>query len=343
MPAQSFRKFSKSERRAWINPELAASPILARLGVFGGALALTAYGAYQMYKVVGVGTHDRARMGDGRPVRRHILLDVALLHRERRRLRLADRATAGSAIPCPPSLDERTAVVMPIYNEAPSRVFGAMQAIIEDVERTGLGDAFDYFFLSDTTDGNVWVAEERAFLAMRERLPGRADLLPAAAQEHEPQGRQHRRLRHPLGRPLRAHARARRRQRHVRRRGGAACRGDGGRSGQRDHPEPAADHQPQHDVRAAAAVRRADRRPGPRRRPHRLDGPRRQLLGPQRDHPHARLRRSLRACPTCPAGRRSAAISSATTSSRRRSSGAPAIRSTCCRRSAAPTRRARRR
>jgi membrane glycosyltransferase len=46
-----------------------------------------------------------------------------------------------------------------------------MQAILEDVERTGLGDAFDYFFLSDTTDGNVWIAEERAFLAMRERLP----------------------------------------------------------------------------------------------------------------------------------------------------------------------------
>ncbi len=61
---------------------------------------------------------------------------------------------------------------MPIYNEAPSRVFGAMQSIIEDVERTGLGGAFDYFFLSDTTDGDVWIAEERAFLAIRERQPG---------------------------------------------------------------------------------------------------------------------------------------------------------------------------
>src|SRR5271165_4352540 len=56
MPTQSFRKFSKGERRAWINPQRAASPILARLGVFGGALALTIYGAFQMYKVVGVGT-----------------------------------------------------------------------------------------------------------------------------------------------------------------------------------------------------------------------------------------------------------------------------------------------
>jgi membrane glycosyltransferase len=60
---------------------------------------------------------------------------------------------------------------MPIYNEAPSRVFGAMQAIFEDVERTGQADAFDFFLISDTTDANVWIAEERAFLAMRARLP----------------------------------------------------------------------------------------------------------------------------------------------------------------------------
>ena len=73
--------------------------------------------------------------------------------------------------PPPPALSQKTAIVMPIYNEAPSRVFGAMQAILEDVERTGLGYAFDYIFLSDTTDANVWIAEERAFLAMRERLP----------------------------------------------------------------------------------------------------------------------------------------------------------------------------
>ena len=36
---------------------------------------------------------------------------------------------------------------MPIYNEAPSRVFGAMQAIFEDVERTGQAHAFDFFCL----------------------------------------------------------------------------------------------------------------------------------------------------------------------------------------------------
>ena len=70
----------------------------------------------------------------------------------------------------PTSLREQTAVVMPIYNEAPSRVFAAMQAMIEDVEKTGLGNHYSWFFLSDTTNPDVWVAEEDAYLALRRRV-----------------------------------------------------------------------------------------------------------------------------------------------------------------------------
>ena len=61
---------------------------------------------------------------------------------------------------------------MPIYNEAPARVFAAVQAICEDVARPGLGQSFDYFFLSDTTDPDIWIAEERALAAIRQRMPG---------------------------------------------------------------------------------------------------------------------------------------------------------------------------
>ncbi len=50
-------------------------------------------------------------------------------------------------------------------------MFSALQAIEEDVAATGLGDAFDFFFLSDTTDPDIWIAEERALLALRERRP----------------------------------------------------------------------------------------------------------------------------------------------------------------------------
>ena len=169
MPAQSFVRFSASERRALVAPGLARRPILTRLAVFGSALALTAYGARQMFKVVSLGAIT--------PLEWAMLVlfvitfswltlsfvsgivgFVWLIARRRRP-------------EPPPCLSVPTAVVMPIYNEAPSRVFGAMQAIFEDVERTGQAHAFDFFLLSDTTDPNVWIAEERAFLAMRARLP----------------------------------------------------------------------------------------------------------------------------------------------------------------------------
>jgi len=45
-----------------------------------------------------------------------------------------------------------------------------LQTIFEDVQATGLGESFDWFFLSDTTNPDVWVAEERAFIALRRRL-----------------------------------------------------------------------------------------------------------------------------------------------------------------------------
>jgi membrane glycosyltransferase len=83
-------------------------------------------------------------------------------------LSLLFRSPKPAALPA--SLTEKTAVVMPIYNETPARVFATMQAIYEDVQKTGLGAAFDWFLLSDTTDPNIFVAEEKAYIAMRQRL-----------------------------------------------------------------------------------------------------------------------------------------------------------------------------
>ncbi len=173
MPVQSLRSFGPSERRPWSVPKLAYTPWLSRLLVFGGGLLLTIYGAMEMYAVVNVGTITTLKWA-------LLILFVANFSW------IAIAFTSGvlgffwllfqaPKIPVlPEALRERTAVVMPIYNEAPSRVFGAVQAMIEDVERTGLAAYFDWFFLSDTTNPDVWIAEERAFLAMRARLGERA-------------------------------------------------------------------------------------------------------------------------------------------------------------------------
>ena len=173
MPTQSLRKFDASLRRAWSRPDLARTPQLARSFVFGGALLLTGYGGMQMYDVVSVGGVTGLEWA-------LLVLFIAnfswialaftsgllglfhsLLH------------PAKTLVP-PRSLGTRTAIVMPIYNEAPSRVFATLQAIAEDVVATGLGAHFDFFFLSDTTNPDIFIAEERAFIAMRGRLAGHA-------------------------------------------------------------------------------------------------------------------------------------------------------------------------
>jgi membrane glycosyltransferase len=169
MPMQSLFRVDSRQRRRLAMRHGALGIWCARLLVFGGFLALTSYGAYQMYEVVAVGGVTT--------------LEWALLI-----LFVANFSWIGLACssalmgflwllffaPRPPgipaALGARTAVVMPIYNEAPTRVFATVQAIYEDVEATGLGPAFDWFFLSDTTDPDVFVAEERAYLALRARL-----------------------------------------------------------------------------------------------------------------------------------------------------------------------------
>ena len=170
MPVQSLRQFSRSERRAWADATRARTPWLERLFVFGGALALTVYGEREMYGVVEVGVITPLEWA---LVTLFVLtfswICLAFTQCVLGFAWLVFRAPRPN--PLPRTLNVKTAIVMPIYNEAPARVFAAMQAIYEDIEATGLGDSFDYFFLSDTTNPDIWIAEERALLAMRERFP----------------------------------------------------------------------------------------------------------------------------------------------------------------------------
>jgi membrane glycosyltransferase len=170
MPVQSLTRFSRNQQRKWMAPLLAHTPWAARLFVFGGALALTSYGGYEMFRVVGVGVITLLEwVLVVLFVANFSWIAVAFTSGVLGFFWLLFRAPTFG--PLPKTLAKKTAVVMPIYNEAPARVFAAVQAICEDVEATGLSDAFDFFFLSDTTDPDVWIAEERALLAIRQRMP----------------------------------------------------------------------------------------------------------------------------------------------------------------------------
>jgi membrane glycosyltransferase len=54
----------------------------------------------------------------------------------------------------------RTAILMPIYNEDPARVFAGIRAMWQSLQETNESDIFDFFILSDTRDVDLWVREE---------------------------------------------------------------------------------------------------------------------------------------------------------------------------------------
>ena len=129
----------------------------------------------------------------------------------------ARRLLRAARPPSPPRRDAgpppRVALIVPIYNEDTERVFAGLRAMWEDLRAQPQGERVDLFILSDTTDPDIWLAELDAWQRLRQsRARGRADLLPAPPAQPEAQDRQHRGLRHPLGRRLRLHDRARRRQ-----------------------------------------------------------------------------------------------------------------------------------
>jgi len=168
MPVQSFRSWNASDRRKPASPRDWTTPWLKRLFVFGGGLALTAYGAWEMYHVVSVSRTTSLQ---------YVLLVLFTVNFSWIALAftsavlgffglLFNKGFSGRV----ETLQHRTVVVMPIYNESSSRTFAALAAIRESVEATGLGGHFDYFIVSDTTNPDVWIAEERAFLALRQRL-----------------------------------------------------------------------------------------------------------------------------------------------------------------------------
>jgi len=70
----------------------------------------------------------------------------------------------------------RTAVVMPVYNEDPAQVSAGLEATARSLIEAGGGPHFDFYLLSDSTDPAIAAAEQRAFLALRERLAPRLKL-----------------------------------------------------------------------------------------------------------------------------------------------------------------------
>jgi membrane glycosyltransferase len=250
MPTQALGRYDKGGRREAGLRRPSWRVRLARLVVFGGTLALTACGAYEMHGVLEVG---------GVTSLEWVLLILFVTNFSWISLALMNAVVGlasmggGRGEPQTAELSRRTAVIVPAHNEDPARVFGALAAIIEEIAGgpyAAQARHFDWFVLSDTTDPDIWVAEERVFVELRRRLGGKANVY----YRHRPK--------------------------NVGRKAGNIADfvggwGGGERPGRRHHPDTAADRQPQHHVRAAAAVRRPHLWSRDRHRPVGLVRPRR--------------------------------------------------------------------
>jgi membrane glycosyltransferase len=145
--------------------------LFRRLFIFVGTLLLTIAGGYEMYGVVKVG---------GVTVLEAVLLAFFLLllawvafsfmSAVAGFFVLATGRIGGLAVErdgLPSELSSRTAMLLPTYNEDPHDLMARLRAMYEQVAATGHGAQFDWFLLSDTTDPDIWIREEMAFIALR--------------------------------------------------------------------------------------------------------------------------------------------------------------------------------
>jgi membrane glycosyltransferase len=65
-----------------------------------------------------------------------------------------------------------TAIVMPVFNEDPSRVFEGLRVIYRSLQLSGRLENFDFFILSDSNNPTNWIEEEVAWLELCKQLNG---------------------------------------------------------------------------------------------------------------------------------------------------------------------------
>ena len=173
MPVQSLRVTPKGRGRPATAPR---GVVLRRAFVILGAILIAMVAAHEMYLVLSVGSLSWV---EGLVLGLFVILSLWIAFSFTSAVGGAFSLLRHGGGPLGidpadplPELSARTALLMPTYNEPPDRVLAGLEAIIRSLDATGRGAAFDIFILSDTTDADIWVAEEAGYLALRARLKG---------------------------------------------------------------------------------------------------------------------------------------------------------------------------
>jgi membrane glycosyltransferase len=164
MPTQALRGVRRRPG-ARGGPRVAA----ARLLTFGGAALLTWHAAATMLAAISIGPTSGLQYA--------LLVLFAATFAW---IALACSAALAGLLPRPRMrrapdgpLPERTALVMPVYNEDPAETAAALLAMGRGLADLGHGDRFELFVISDTTLPEVWIRETAAVEALRRALGGR--------------------------------------------------------------------------------------------------------------------------------------------------------------------------
>jgi membrane glycosyltransferase len=161
MPAQDLGYNPKRRGRGLIS----AAVLYARFILLSVTIGVTTYGVYQMLQVV--------RFASMTVLQGTMIFFFAIS--------LGWIAFAAGSVlagasrrrdPIPPQDDTATltALVMPIYNEDPTRTTAALQAMGEALQRIDAQRGFEIVVLSDSTNADAWIRETLSFAKLRASL-----------------------------------------------------------------------------------------------------------------------------------------------------------------------------
>jgi membrane glycosyltransferase len=174
MPVQPIRRFDPSTRRKPIDPAALHTGRWRRFSVFGTSLLLAALAVNEMHHVLAVNGLSAVEIVilvlfaiNITWITFPFVMSFVGFATGNRRPSTVNRPQHAAP------LRSRTALLMPTYNEDPARVASSLDAMAHDIVALGEGHSFDIFILSDTTHGDVALAEHEAVWALRRRLQGK--------------------------------------------------------------------------------------------------------------------------------------------------------------------------
>jgi membrane glycosyltransferase len=177
MPEQSLSAGRRSPERPPTSPPRIA---LRRTGLLASTAVLTGGAAYQMYLALAVGgltVLEMAVLALYVVLFAWIAFSFSTAFAGFLALLLGRARPLGIDTDAPlPALSTRTALLAPTYNEDPARLMARIEAMHDSLGDLGVLPRFDVFILSDTSDPDIWIAEEAQFLRLRERTGGHTQI-----------------------------------------------------------------------------------------------------------------------------------------------------------------------